>query len=222
MLAACGGQSGDSADSSDSPDTSQLNNSEAEQLAELALRTANDCFDLKERFIDNWAESLLQPYRDGTMTPIALPAVLDDSRALTLQTTADAVPEQVSQTNLQETGVDEADYVKADSNGILYVAHQSAILIERAFPPSAMTQLAELDLGGRIAGIYLDEDSDILLALVNRQALVYQPVPTPIPLPTPVPGPISIETLATPTGAIAEINPVGKTTDHHRQVQTCV
>ena len=44
---------------------------------------------------------MLQPYRDGKVQPIVTPAVID-SRALTLQTTADSAPAQVSETNLQE------------------------------------------------------------------------------------------------------------------------
>jgi hypothetical protein len=140
-------------------------------LSQVALRPAVDCTELKSRFIENWTESLLMPYRNGDSQPVVLLSTTGP-QALTMESSADS-PDQVSQTNVQEQGVDESDYVKSDSNGNLYVAHQNTLLIEQGFPPDAMVQQAELDLGGHIAGIYLEEASNTLVAMVNRQALIY-------------------------------------------------
>ncbi len=75
-------------------------------------------------------------------------------------------PDDVSQTNTQEAGVDEADSVKAAGNGNLFIAQHDQLVVVDAFPPDAINQLSALQLGGRIHGLYLAEDEQTVVALV--------------------------------------------------------
>jgi hypothetical protein len=83
-----------------------------------------------------------------------------------------AAPERVSQTNTQEEGVDEADVVKSDSLGNLYILTGRRLVILDAFPPAGLDQRpqAVLDLGKGDSNFYasdffLDEPNRRLVAL---------------------------------------------------------
>lgn len=82
------------------------------------------------------------------------------------------VPDDVSQTNLQETGVDEADVVKAAADGTFYVLNGRYLSRVDAFPPTAMTLQAALDLydatSAYFAEMYLDESSQRLFLIGQR------------------------------------------------------
>jgi uncharacterized secreted protein with C-terminal beta-propeller domain len=134
--------------------------------SEILLKPVNDCGELKQLLANNLTESLVAGYRfyspDGDFIFASEAGASSDSAVVT-----NASPDTVSQTNIQEAGVDEADSVKADSNGNLFVAHHQLLLINRGFPPDNLVVLSRLDLKGRISGLYLLESSHRLIALVT-------------------------------------------------------
>lgn len=68
-----------------------------------------------------------------------------------------APPDDVTRTNTQEEGVDEADLVEADAEGRLYVVNGGFLVIEKAFPPQELSELARLKLDTFTSALYLDE-----------------------------------------------------------------
>lgn len=74
-------------------------------------------------------------------------------------------PDAVSQTTTQETAVDEADIVKVDSAGRLYILEMGYLNIVQGFPPREMQHLAKLYLGGNLQEMYLDEQAGRLVIL---------------------------------------------------------
>ncbi|MEQ1439185.1 beta-propeller domain-containing protein [Fontimonas sp. SYSU GA230001] len=88
-----------------------------------------------------------------------------------------AGPDRVSGTNTQEAGVDEADIVKADAAGRLYILSGRQLHILAAFPPAGLEQrpLVTLDLAAGDATFYasdmlLDETAQTLVALGSTYA----------------------------------------------------
>lgn len=83
-----------------------------------------------------------------------------------------AVPDDVSQTNLQETGVDEADVVKTASDGTMFVLNGRYLSRIDAFPPAAMATTATLDLvdltGGYFHDMFFSESDNRLVAIGHR------------------------------------------------------
>jgi len=139
--------------------------------SQVTLKSENSCDALKQKFIDNWLENLLSPRR-------YFPLAVDDFVLNTIDgvengvaegvADADATPQptNVSQTNTQEEGVDEADKVKADSHGNIYIAQHDKLIIADAFPPQEMDISATLSLDGFVRGLYLAEQENLLVALV--------------------------------------------------------
>jgi inhibitor of cysteine peptidase len=62
-----------------------------------------------------------------------------------------------SGTNIQVAGVDEADIVKTDGQYI-YVASGNKTIIVRAYPPEQARVLSEIELEGRVIGIFINGD----------------------------------------------------------------
>jgi uncharacterized secreted protein with C-terminal beta-propeller domain len=62
-----------------------------------------------------------------------------------------------SGTNIQVAGVDEADIVKTDGQYI-YVASGNKTIIVRAYPPEQAGVLSEIELEGRVIGIFINGD----------------------------------------------------------------
>ena len=83
---------------------------------------------------------------------------LDVNSVLADAGTAGGGPDDVSQTNTQEAGVDEGDIVKADANGLIYSLSHGQLNIVRGFPPDQMQRLAVLYQKDFHANeLYLDE-----------------------------------------------------------------
>lgn len=78
-----------------------------------------------------------------------------------------SAPDHVTGTNNQETGVDEADIVKADSTGTMYVAHGTTLRVVQGHPPTELKELAVLDLGGQVTNLHLDESRARIVALAE-------------------------------------------------------
>lgn len=74
-------------------------------------------------------------------------------------------PDGISQTNVQEAGVDEADVVKTDSSGNLYLLNGTSFVIARGFPPAQLQELSRLDLGAAGSNLYFDETSKQVVVL---------------------------------------------------------
>tara|TARA_R110000850_G_scaffold61445_4_gene140285 strand:- start:5190 stop:7379 length:2190 start_codon:yes stop_codon:yes gene_type:complete len=85
-------------------------------------------------------------------------------------------PDRVSQTNTQESDVDEADLVKADSNGRVYLAGGDRLRVVSAFPPEGLRDRPVVDIPlsvgmpGRFSGqaLLLDEAQGQLVVLGQR------------------------------------------------------
>ncbi len=170
LLSACGGNSthSQSIQQSDTPHN------------EVALKQFNSCQDLQQKLIDNWVENLLSYERyfdDIGILPVAAGVEESFSTTDSVSTSADGLtPDEVSQTNVQESGVDEADSVKADSQGNLFIAQHDKLVIADAFPPQSMNILSQVDLGGYVAGLYLSEPDHIVAALVRPVIPFISPV----------------------------------------------
>jgi uncharacterized secreted protein with C-terminal beta-propeller domain len=141
-------------------------------LAALQLKPSSSCEDLKGYLEASWFERVLSPpiiyLRDGGGGP-AVRAGAGPTDG------AEAAPDDVSQTNMQEPGVDEADLVKADRNGYVYAVSNGFLVIEQGFPPRELHEVSRLDLGGWGQAVYLDE--------VNRRLVVITVPADPSPIP---------------------------------------
>ncbi|WP_455211854.1 beta-propeller domain-containing protein [Kaarinaea lacus] len=82
-------------------------------------------------------------------------------------------PDDVSDTNNQEQGVNEADVVKADDNGIVYVVSGRHLVVAKGFPPREMSTLKEVDLGAHGTQLFLDKSQQRLVVLARYEPPVY-------------------------------------------------
>lgn len=144
--------------------------------SQVALRSVTGCDDLKQQFIDNWVENLLAGYRYFNVTGGPLMSSNEAPAADALGAESDSVPDNVSQTNNQEEGVDEADTVKTDTKGNLYIAQHDKLVIADAFPAQSMNILSTLDLGGWTSGLYLAEEQNRVAVLVTPKIWPDDPV----------------------------------------------
>ncbi|MFB0556392.1 MAG: beta-propeller domain-containing protein [Dehalococcoidia bacterium] len=76
---------------------------------------------------------------------VPLPAAIDDSAA------------GYSGTNIQVAGVDEADIVKTDGQYVYVVSGNRAVIV-RAYPPEQAGIVSEIELEGRVIGIFINGD----------------------------------------------------------------
>ena len=121
----------------------------ATPLARLRLSPSADCGDYRNYIAESLIKSATVP-RPIMMVPTA---------------EASSSPDSVTSTNVREEGVDEADIVKADAAGNLYIARGRHLIVEQAFPASALGEVARLDLGMEVLGLFLDETSERIVAL---------------------------------------------------------
>ncbi|MCO4745478.1 MAG: beta-propeller domain-containing protein [Proteobacteria bacterium] len=77
-----------------------------------------------------------------------------------------AAPSDVSGTNLQESGVDEADLVKTDGTHIFAVSG-SKVVISKAWPIEEAAQLATVRIDGLGSGLYLDGDRLVAISEIQ-------------------------------------------------------
>ncbi len=139
------------------PDGNSSPPGEVAPAATLRLQKAQSCDGLRAYLEQAWLTSLLR-------TPFAVCADCEafaDDGVLAGAPEAGGgnanAPDDVSRTNTQEAGVDEADLVKAGSDGRLYTISANLLLIARGFPPGELAELGRLDLEARPLGLYLDE-----------------------------------------------------------------
>lgn len=177
FLSACGGGGG----SSNDPDPAA---SQATPLSQLRLKSfQTGCADWIPEVADALTEEFLQGYACFTDAPC--PVFIDVGLAAPGEPepvgapAEDALntPDRVSETNVQESGVDEADIVKIDSAGRLYVLSSAGLSIVTAFPPQALgaQNPVTLDLAAGADGfnageLFLDEASGRAVVLGSRFA----------------------------------------------------
>ena len=79
--------------------------------------------------------------------------------------------QDVTGTNTQEAGIDEADLIEADERGYFYIARGREILVVDALPVESMNIVARVPLQtgdyGYARGLYLDEANQRLVVLVD-------------------------------------------------------
>lgn len=163
LITACNNNSGDQPTVIEQVDT---------PLNQVALKSLQNCTSLRHKLIDNWVENLVsqQRYLPPTINGIATPTMQEGDLSLSVDgASADSTPDDVSQTNTQEAGVDEADRVKADSDGNLYIAQHNKLVIADAWPAHSMNILSTLELDGAVSGLYLSEQDNLVVALVRKR-----------------------------------------------------
>ena len=84
-----------------------------------------------------------------------------------------SVPDDVSDTNNQEVGVNEADIIKADAAGNIYLVSGRHFIVAKGYPPTDMSELARIDLGGRGLKLFLDKDKQRVTVLARADAPYY-------------------------------------------------
>ena len=130
QLAACGGAGGPTAAAN--PATKVK--TPGENLRPKSFKA--DCTDFLSYTADALTEQYLTPqiYYLGGPTPVASPSAPATGNSGT--------PDRVSETNVQEAGVDEADLVKADASGRFYILRDQELLVMKAYPASGMGSAA--------------------------------------------------------------------------------
>ncbi len=93
---------------------------------------------------------------------------------------ADAAAEY-SRTNVQVSGVDEADFVKND-NKYIYVLSQDKLVIVDAYPAEDAGILSETEIKGSPVNMFVNKDRLVVFSIVNDESYVipeysYMPVP---------------------------------------------
>jgi hypothetical protein len=163
LLAACGG--------GDTTPTVLRTNTPLNQLALKAF--AANCSDFLDYAADGLTEEYLHQFHclavDG-ICPVYLGA--PQGAEAPGQGQVDSGPGRVSTTNTQEAGVDEADIVKADSAGRLYIVSGTKLTLLEAFPPQALADrpLTVVDLTAgdpsfSASDLFLDEARDRVVVL---------------------------------------------------------
>jgi uncharacterized secreted protein with C-terminal beta-propeller domain len=86
---------------------------------------------------------------------------------------ADQAPDDVSDTNNQEQGVNEADMVKADDSGVVYILSGRHLVIAKGFPPQELTTLKQVNLGAHGTQLFLDKAEQRLVVLARYDTPIY-------------------------------------------------
>jgi len=175
LLGGCGG-SGRGGDD-DAVPASRSTPTPASVLRLKNFSTSDSCAEFLGYAATALTEQYLQPFyscsADGLRPcPIFLGPPEAVNAAPAAPATDGAQPDRVSGTHTQEAGVDEADVVKADAAGNLYILNGRHLYVLDAFPPAGLaTQpLADLPLAGDDAGFFatdffLDEAAQRLVVL---------------------------------------------------------
>jgi len=152
---------------------------------QLKLHPASSCEDLKNYITDSLVKQYASIPRyiqyfycpapvnsgggsSGEAAPAPAPGASSDS-----STNNSAVPDDVSDTNNQEAGVNEPDIVKADSAGNIYLVSGRHFIVAKGFPPTEMNELARIDLGGRGLNLFLDRANQRVTVMARNDAPYY-------------------------------------------------
>lgn len=181
---------------SDSSNRSTTKKAVPVALQHLKLAAAENCDDLQAYITDSIIKQYasIPRYLDyyycpspinagggsGDAGAVPAPAMPEAGSGDSTSGESDGVPSDVSDTNNQELGVHEGDIVKADSLGNIYVLTGRHFIVAKGFPPSEMTELARVDLGGRGLNLFLDKENErvVILARHDEPYYVTTDVPT--------------------------------------------
>jgi len=159
-------------------------------LNALALQQPDNCDDLKNYMVNSLVERYTTLPRlsyyycpaegggtSGGDTQAPPPAgssdTVNNSPDAGTGATSSRSPDDVSDTNNQVAGVNEADMVKADANGIVYVVSGRHLIIAKGFPAQEMSTLKEVDLGAHGTRLFLDKTRQRLVVLARYDYPIY-------------------------------------------------
>jgi hypothetical protein len=175
LLAACGNDA--------APERAADPTSIATPKSKLALNSVTSCSEFREYFADSLVRQILTEYlpcwgcevialgRPGVGAPVAFDGAAGPE--------AGSGGFEVSDTNVQEAGVDEADLVKADSRGYFYIARGQELLVVDAEPAEQINIVARLPVAGYARSLYLDETGQRLALMVDGAGPQYDGAPFP-------------------------------------------
>ena len=156
----------------------------ATRLKNLVLNKTTSCNSYNDYIAQVFTEYLIDsPYRYGGCIDCEIFALPADATAEagSASTQADAKsPDNVSGTNNQEQGVNEADILKTDSDGNLYVINDNWFVIEDAFPAENMSELSRLDLGGYASALFFNETEQLAFVITHVQPDIIQKQTNPL------------------------------------------
>ncbi|MBI3803267.1 MAG: beta-propeller domain-containing protein [Nitrospirae bacterium] len=159
-------------------------------LSALKLTPSADCDELKQYLTD----ALIERYTDKA-PPFCIdcpqPAIPETTGGNASGVAGGAHPDDVTRTNTQEEGVDEADRVKADAEGRLYVVNGGFLVIEEGFPPEGLQELSRLKLESVAYGLYLDEAARRVVIFASQQIPLAGPA-APVTTGAPIAAPFRI------------------------------
>ncbi len=148
-------------------ESSRVVQTSAELLSALTLRTPASC----QAYRDYVTEGVIDEFIMGRFEPLSTAGFGDVTRADAFSASNAEAPTEVTRTNVQEAGVDEADIVKTDSAGRIYSLSGEWLVIAQAYPPENMRELARLQVvsaeGSRSLGLYVDETRQRAVAITQ-------------------------------------------------------
>lgn len=84
---------------------------------------------------------------------------------------AEEAPEEVSETNNQVEGIDEADFIKNDADGMIYLVSDGALQIIDGWPPEQSQVIARMPLEDEPRRIFVEGDRILLYSSVPKTAV---------------------------------------------------
>lgn len=152
LLAACNG----SDDAATPPAVDRV----VTPISKLALKRFDaSCGEFLSYAADAYTEQYLAPIYCLAAGFGPCPVAVDAGSPTPATGSGGATPERVSTTNTQEEGVDEADIVKADAAGNLYILGATTLHVLPAFPPAGLQEraVASVTLSGSESGFYAQD-----------------------------------------------------------------
>lgn len=153
--------------------------------------TVASCEALARRFIDNGyyfnnynKTDLGGMIQDEIAQPPQAPLPASQEQSASGSGQDQALPKDYSSTNLQVTGVDEADVIKNDGKYI-YLIKGNTVRIVEAYPADTMKELVSLTLGEQEKEVfhpqemYVDNDQLIIIGSASRVLIQSDQIPVP-------------------------------------------
>jgi len=168
--------------------TDKISNTYSEITSEFPAMQS--CAALKEKFMEYQSYTDYPYYRDiaiavDGMIMEEMAAGVDAETAAPMMAKSEAA-EEFSETNVQVSGVDEADIIKNDGQYI-YMLKSQTVRIIKAYPPNSMTQVAEISYEGDTfypQEMYVDDNKLVIVGQDTNyyfyddiKPLIYPPHP---------------------------------------------
>jgi uncharacterized secreted protein with C-terminal beta-propeller domain len=151
----------------------EIDHGDSQVPRNTSLNKFADCRQLADYLVDSVGkEAGLQAmrYEMSDILPEDAAAPTDSPVAGSADSNA---PLAYTTTNVQETGVDEADFVKTDGN-FLYLLREKTFLIFKSWPAAEAGELSRLELEGNPFALFLEGNH---LAIISHQAQSGDPTP---------------------------------------------